>query len=117
MVARRPRRAHPGRNKEQGQPPPGLDHPRTSGGRSPRTGTSATGSYRSGHEGEAVEMQRSGVEDEAEGRQRNQDEDKAQEMQRCTQVDEDAGMRWSSQGDKAEEKQRSSKEEEPEEMQ
>ena len=35
----------------------------------------------SGHEGEAVEKQQSGVEDEAEERQRNQDEDMAQVMQ------------------------------------
>ena len=88
VVARGPGLAQPGRNKEQGQPPPGLEHPRTSGGRSPQTGSSATESKRSGHEGEAVEMQRSGVEDEAEEKQRNQDEDKAQEMQRSTQVDE-----------------------------
>ena len=81
VAARRPGRAHPGRNKEQGQPPPGLEHPSTSGRRSPWTGSSATESKRSGHEGEAVEMQRSRVEDEAEEKQRNQDEDKAQEMQ------------------------------------
>ena len=73
----RPGRAHPKRNKEQGQPPPGLEHPRTSGGRRPRTRTTATESKRSGHEGKAVEMQRSRVEDEAEEKQRNQDEDKA----------------------------------------
>ena len=93
VAARRPRRAHPGRNKEQGLPPPGLEHPRTSAGQTPRTRTTATESKRSGHEGQAVEMQRSAVEDEAEENQRSQEEDKAQEMQRCTQVDEDAGMR------------------------
>ena len=103
VAAKRPGRAHLGRNKEQGQPSPGVEHPRTGGGRTPRTRTTATESKRSGHEGEAVEMQRSGVEDQAEERQRNQDEDKAQEMQRCRQEDEDPGMRWSSQGDEAEE--------------
>ena len=111
MAARRPGRALAGRNKEQGKPPPGLEHPRTSGSRSARTGTSATESKRSGHKGEAVEMQRSRVEDEAEEKRRNQDEDKAQEWQRCKQVDDDAEMRWSSQEDACEEKQRSSKEE------
>ena len=40
VAARRPGRAHPGRNKEQGQPPPGLEHQRTSGGRTPRSGSS-----------------------------------------------------------------------------
>ena len=30
----------PGRNKKQGQPPPGLDYPGTSRGRTPRTGSS-----------------------------------------------------------------------------
>ena len=69
VAARRPGRAHPEQNKEQGQPPPGLEYPRTSGGRTPRTKTTATESKRSGHEGEAVEMPRSGVGDEA-GRSR-----------------------------------------------
>ena len=39
-MARRPRRVHPGRNKEQGLPCPGLDQPGTRGGRTPRTGSS-----------------------------------------------------------------------------
>ena len=64
-----------------------------------------------------MEMQRSGVEDEAGEKPRKQDEDKAKVTQRCTQVDEDGGMRWSSQGVEAEEKQRSSEEEEVKEMQ
>ena len=62
----------------------------------------------SGHQGKAVEKQRSGLEDEAEEKHRNQDDDKAPVMQRCTQVDEDVGKRWSIQGDEAQEKQRRS---------
>ena len=62
----------------------------------------------SGHDGKAVEKQRSGVEDEAEEKQKNQDDDKALVMQQCTQVDGDVGMTWSSKGDEAEEKQRRS---------
>ena len=73
VAARRPGQPHSVRNKEEGQPPPGLEHPWTSGGRSPQTGSSATEIQRSSHEGEAVEMQQSGVEDEAEKKQRNQD--------------------------------------------
>ena len=33
---------HPGRNKQQGPPPPGLEHLRTSGGQTPQTGASGT---------------------------------------------------------------------------
>ena len=40
MAARRPARVHLRRNKQQGLPPPGLDHLGTSGGRTPRTGSS-----------------------------------------------------------------------------
>ena len=60
-----PRTGAWGRNKEQEPPPPRQEHPGTSGGRTPRTGTSATVSKSSGQENEAVEKQRSGVEDEA----------------------------------------------------
>ena len=35
--SQRPRQERPGRNKQQGLPPPGLDHPGTSGGQMPRT--------------------------------------------------------------------------------
>ena len=38
----RPRLEHPGRNKQRGPPPPGLEHPGTSGGEMPRTGTPGT---------------------------------------------------------------------------
>ena len=54
----------------------------------PRTGTSgveqaagATGGLSSGHEDEAVEMQQSGVQDEAGEKRRRQDEDKAKVTQ------------------------------------
>ena len=40
MAARRPGQAHPKRNTEQGLPPPGQDHPGTSGGQTPRRGSS-----------------------------------------------------------------------------
>ena len=40
VAARRPGRVNPGRNKEQGLPPPGLDHPGKSGSRTPWTGSS-----------------------------------------------------------------------------
>ena len=41
-------------------------------------------SHRSGHADEAVEMQRSKVEDEAGEKRRKQDKDKAKVMQQCT---------------------------------
>ena len=40
--SRRLRQEHPERNEQQGPPPPGLEHLRTSGGQTPRTGASGT---------------------------------------------------------------------------
>ena len=41
-VTRRHGLEHPGRNKQQGPPPPGLDHLGTTGGQTHRTGASGT---------------------------------------------------------------------------
>ena len=78
----------PGWAKQQEPPPPGLEHPGTSGGGRPpdwniRGGTSSRrhGELRRGHEDEAVEMQQSRVEDEAGEKRRKQDEDKAKVTQ------------------------------------
>ena len=108
IIRRKTRRSGPSETTTKGE---GRRHdiPRTgtSGGEqaagdaSPRTGTSedkwrprartgssgaehpagATGSLRSGHEDEAVEMQLSRVEDEAGEKRRRQDEDKARVTQ------------------------------------
>ena len=88
MAAQRHGVDRPGLAKQQAPPPPGLEHPGTSGGGCPqdwniRGGTSNRRQRepQRGHENEAEEMQQSRVEDEAGEKQRRQDEDKAKVTQ------------------------------------
>ena len=92
---------HPGRNKQQGPPPPGLDHLRTSGGQMPRTGSSGPGQAAgtaappdwSIHGPAAVDAPRTGTSGAeqaagAMGSHKSGHEDEAVEMQRSGMEDE-----------------------------